>query len=323
MIRRWCALLVTSSVVSSVPSFAQVEPGGTAPIIDMHLHALPATWPAGRPAPNPVTGKTSAATTDEAIMRATLDALRRYNIVKAVTSGPLDYVDKWRAEAADRIIAAPLFPSMVGDVTGYTTPFYPDIAMLRRRHAEGRLGAIGEVTAQYAGLAPDDSALEPYFALAEELDIPVGFHTGTSFSRTPYTCCPRFRLRFGNPLLLEDVLVKHPKLRLYIMHGGEPWRTETIALMRMYPQVYADLAVIDWIVPRQRFHDYLKVMIAAGFGKRLMFGSDQMAWPEAIGMAIEGVESADFLSEEQKRDIFYNNAARFLRLAPLSGAMTQ
>ncbi len=55
-------------------------------------------------------------------------------------------------------------------------------------------------------------------------------------------------------------------------------------------------------------------MLEAGFGRRIMFGSDQMAWPEAIGMAIDGIESAEFLTEEQKRDIFYNNAARFLRL---------
>jgi predicted TIM-barrel fold metal-dependent hydrolase len=45
-----------------------------------------------------------------------------------------------------------------------------------------------------------------------------------------------------------------------------------------------------------------------------MFGSDQMVWPEAIGMAIEGIESAKFLSKEEKRDIFYNNASRFLKL---------
>ena len=54
--------------------------------------------------------------------------------------------------------------------------------------------------------------------------------------------------------------------------------------------------------------------LRAGFAKRLMFGSDQMVWPEAIGAAIRGIDSAEFLSPEQKRDIFYNNAARFLRL---------
>ena len=45
-----------------------------------------------------------------------------------------------------------------------------------------------------------------------------------------------------------------------------------------------------------------------------MFGSDQMVWPEVIERAIEGVESATFLTPEQKGDIFYNNAAEFFRL---------
>lgn len=39
-----------------------------------------------------------------------------------------------------------------------------------------------------------------------------------------------------------------------------------------------------------------------------------MFWPEAIAMAIDGIKSATFLTKEEKRDIFYNNAARFLRL---------
>jgi predicted TIM-barrel fold metal-dependent hydrolase len=47
-----------------------------------------------------------------------------------------------------------------------------------------------------------------------------------------------------------------------------------------------------------------------------MFGSDQIIWPETMRVAIEAIESATFLTAEQKRDIFYNNAARFLRLTP-------
>jgi predicted TIM-barrel fold metal-dependent hydrolase len=39
-----------------------------------------------------------------------------------------------------------------------------------------------------------------------------------------------------------------------------------------------------------------------------------MLWPEAIGMAIETIESNEYLSAEQKRDVLYHNAARFLRL---------
>jgi predicted TIM-barrel fold metal-dependent hydrolase len=49
-----------------------------------------------------------------------------------------------------------------------------------------------------------------------------------------------------------------------------------------------------------------------------MFGSDQMVWPEAIELAIEGVESAEFLSDREKEDIFYNNAARFFRIVEAS-----
>ena len=40
-----------------------------------------------------------------------------------------------------------------------------------------------------------------------------------------------------------------------------------------------------------------------------------MVWPETLDTAIESIETAAFLTNEQKRDIFYNNAARFLRLS--------
>ncbi len=85
--------------------------------------------------------------------------------------------------------------------------------------------------------------------------------------------------------------------------------------MYMYPQVYGDLSTATWIIPRKAFYNYLKGLMDAGLGKRLMFGSDQSFWPETIDLAIESIESAPFLTEEQKRDIFYNNAARFLRLS--------
>lgn len=86
------------------------------------------------------------------------------------------------------------------------------------------------------------------------------------------------------------------------------------AILHVYPQVYVDVAVINWAIPRPEFHEYLRALIRAGFEQRIMFGSDQMFWPEAIGMAVEGVDSASFLTRSQKRDIFYNNAARFFRL---------
>lgn len=74
------------------------------------------------------------------------------------------------------------------------------------------------------------------------------------------------------------------------------------------------LSAIAWVIPRTAFYDYLKALIRAGLGKRLMFGSDQMRWPAMIEKGIQAIEEADFLTEEQKRDILYNNAARFLQL---------
>ncbi|MCH7885943.1 MAG: amidohydrolase family protein, partial [Planctomycetes bacterium] len=97
-------------------------------------------------------------------------------------------------------------------------------------------------------------------------------------------------------------------------HAGWPMSDQMVALMWAHPQVYVDTGVINWAVPRKEFPAYLKRLVEAGFGKRIMFGSDQMVWPESIGMAIEGIESAPFLTIEQKRDIFYNNAVRFFRL---------
>ncbi len=84
--------------------------------------------------------------------------------------------------------------------------------------------------------------------------------------------------------------------------------------MYQYPSVYADLSTLLHLTPRPVAYGYMKGLVDNGLGKRLMFGSDQMIWPEVIGENIEMIEAADFLTEEQKRDILYNNAARFLRL---------
>jgi len=51
----------------------------------------------------------------------------------------------------------------------------------------------------------------------------------------------------------------------------------------------------------------------------LLFGSDQMIWPEALPRAIAAIEEAPFLTPLKKRDILCNNAARFLRLNPERG----
>jgi uncharacterized protein len=187
--------------------------------------------------------------------------------------------------------------------------------VFRRLFTEGKFSVFAEVGPQYNGLSPADESLEPYFALAEELDIPVGIHMGEANPGAPYRGYPKYRARLTNPYLLEEVLIRHPKLRVYVMHYGSPLVDEMISLLYSYPQLYVDIAGNNWQFPRKEFHRHLQRLVEAGYGKRILFGSDAMVWPQTIDIAIESIETAEFLTAEQKRDIFYNNAARFLRLS--------
>ncbi len=110
------------------------------------------------------------------------------------------------------------------------------------------------------------------------------------------------------------MLERHPDLRVYVTHSGWPMLEEMLALMEEHSQVYVDVAGINWSLPREVFHQHLRELVEAGFVDRIMFGSCQMLWPDAIELSIEAIESAPFLTKEQKRKIFYGNAARFLRL---------
>jgi len=295
-------------LVATSAAIAQQGKDTKLPIIDMHVHSYPADQTLPDYGPNPATGHIQKPLTGKDYLQTVLAKMKKHNIVKAVifSSYPVEDVstDQWKAASSKSFIQSRRFDA----------PPLPNLDSLRADCKSGRFAAFGELGMQYEGYALNDSIYEPYLALAEEFDIPVGVHMALGAPGTPYQGSPGFRARLGNPLLLEDVLVRHPKLRIYIMHGGYPYLQETKAILHIYPQVYVDLSVINWIIPREEFHDYLRGLIRAGFGKRLMFGSDVFAWVEAIDLAIEGIESATFLTKEQKRDIFYNNAARFLRL---------
>jgi predicted TIM-barrel fold metal-dependent hydrolase len=338
----WIALL------PGCPTWAQTEQQHL-PIIDMHLHAykvadfgvgLGATpsacldnsdrvwngWDPRTPLKIGELGscagtKSPSPSTDDALMRETLMRLKRYNM-RAVTSGDsgaMDVVMQWHASDPGRIIPAIEFQMPGHDAQGH--PLFRPIAELRELIKQNKVAVFAEVAPQYEGMSPADPRLDPYFALAEELDIPVGLHMGEGPPGGPNVeGYSKYRVRMGDPLLLEDVLIRHPKLRIYVMHFGSPYVDNMIALLYSYPQVYVDIAQNDWGFPRKHFYSQLRRLVDAGFGKRILFGSDQMIWPQTIDLAIETVESADFLTAEQKRDIFYNNAVRFLRLDRAEGS---
>ena len=294
--------ILLAAIATAAP--AQENEQNRPPIIDVHVHVYAEDDRWTYKVPNPLTGQPMTATTEQTHMQATLTEMKKYNVVKAVVSNDYQAVLRWKAASPDHIIAS----------YGFNDPSSLDLDFLRREHAGGRLMALGEIGSQYEGLAPNDPMMDPGFALAEELDIPVGIHMGLTKPGGAHDDYPNYRAALSNPLLLEEVLIRHPKLRIYVMHAGWPMSDQMVALMWAHPQVYVDTGVIDWALPRKEFHAYLRRLVEAGFGKRIMFGSDQMVWPETIGMAVEGIESAAFLTEEQKRDILHNNAARFFRL---------
>jgi hypothetical protein len=302
------------------------------PILDMHLHAMHAdqqgppplamctpvlrmpVWdqreayadtfnerlkrpPCADPVWSPIT--------DEALMRESLEAMERLNII-GVASGPAERVAAWRKARPERII-----PGLSFQLQPELTP-----AAVRALHSSGALAVFGEVTTQYAGIAPDDPRLEPYWALAEELDIPVAIHVGTGPTGVIYLGASGYRARLHSALTMEEVLVRHPKLRVYLAHAGYPMIDDLLALLYAHPQVYVDVGVIVFTQPRAAFYRYIQRIEEAGFGDRIMFGSDQMVWPGVIERSVRVIEEAPFLTPERKRDILYNNAARFLRLTP-------
>ena len=242
---------------------------------------------------------------DEDVMGLAIESMKRNNIVLGmVTDANLNDVYEWVEGDPDRFWAGP----------AVFDPANADTAFLRREFEAERLQVMGEIAAQYQGYAPNDPALEPFFALAEALDVPTLIHCEGIAGASR-----RFQLADGDPRLLQEVLELHPNLRLWVENAGYPYLEGIIALMYRYPQVYADLSTITWVIPRKEFWRYLQALMDAGLGKRLLWGTDQMNWPGTIDLAIEAIEEAPFLSEDEKRDLFYNNAARFLRLSPTPG----
>ncbi|MEO8576458.1 MAG: amidohydrolase family protein, partial [Gemmatimonadales bacterium] len=305
-----------------------------APIIDMHLHIRKADYMGPNPPPMcapfsimprwdlpkpieegmtfnsmpPCEKPIFPATTDDAVMNETIAVMKKRNIIGMVSGEPEPML-KWRAAAPDRIIPGLDLRLAANKGASHVPARTP--ANIRALHAKGAFKVLGEVLAQYEGIPANDKRLEPYWALAEELDIPVGIHMGPGGPGDPYFGAPEYRARNSDPLLLEDVLVKHPKLRVYIMHAGYPMLDNLRALLFTHPQVYVDISSIVYTEPRPAFYRYLQGIVEAGYGDRILFGSDQMIWPGIIEPSIQAIEEAPFLSASQKRDILYNNAARF------------
>lgn len=268
-------------------------------IIDVHLHALPIDF---FPAHVDTAAGYERPDNGQALIQQTVDRLERFGVTTAVTSGNAELLAEYKKAAPDRIMRSLWIP---WDIKGDSLRTYLD--SLGVWHEQGRFEVIGEVLTQYSGIAPSDSILDPLWAFAEREEVPVGIH----INDRPATCPDSFT-DGCTPRALEEVLAVHPGLKVYVMHGGYPRLEDMIDLLDAYPQVYVG-ATFNRPQSEGQLR-YLKELVEAGYGDRVMFGSDQMLWPELIGDFVRAIEGAGFLTEEQKQDIFYENAARFFDL---------
>ena len=257
-------------------------------LIDMHVHA----W---QPPPR-----------TESFKQSLLDGFAAFHLERAVVSGP----------AAAAVAAAALAPGTllvgVADGAGSNLPSPADFAMSVQRR---RIAVLGELDGAWDGAPLTATRLEQYFSIAENSGMPVAVFTGVAPPRTAERF-PNYRVQLGRPSAVEPVLARHPRLRVYLMQAGWPFLEDTIAVMHVHPDVYADIGNLcaSPTIPLEEFHAYLGALMRAGLGKRLMFGSglDVTEWAAGIGSMVKSIEDAPFLSPSDRTDIFFANAARFL-----------
>jgi predicted TIM-barrel fold metal-dependent hydrolase len=152
----------------------------------------------------------------------------------------------------------------------------------------------------YQYFYPNDPLLYPLYAKAQELHIPIMWHTGSSVF-------PASRLKYGDPLFLDDVAVDFPELTAIITHSGRPfWYDRAYALARFHEHVYMEVAGL----PPHRLLTYFPELERVA--DKVLFGSD---WPSVptIKKNIDVLRALP-LPDKTKAQILGDNAARLLKL---------
>ncbi len=309
-----------------IPLLAQNTSTGKPPVLDVHVHAIDGSFPGAAPmcpntskflASDPAGKQAPFGWVEEECspklypsaageyIKDVVAEMERLNVTAVVFGDPKS-VQKWKDAAPARVIPGTPFSGGSGQRIA--------IDELRKDFTKDGFKVMGEIGLQYEGISPSDPSVDAYFALAEELDVPVAIHMGTGGSGRANIAMPKFRGSMGNPLLLEELLARHPKLRVQVMHAGYPMIDNMLTLLQANSHVYVDIAGLIWSYPIKEVNRYIERLVDAGFEDRVMFGTDQLVWPKLMAYSISIIQNADYLTPAQKRDILYNNAARFLRI---------
>lgn len=117
----------------------------------------------------------------------------------------------------------------------------------------------------YQNFDPLAAAARKIYAFAQEHALPIVFHQGAS----PNQFAP---LRYSYPLLMDEIAIEFPKLRVVMAHLGHPFTRETVVTIRKHPHVYADISALyarPWTL-----YEGLTMATEWGVMNKLLFGSD-------------------------------------------------
>jgi uncharacterized protein len=160
---------------------------------------------------------------------------------------------------------------------------------------------------------PSDRAFYPLYEVIQAAGLPALFHTGHSGIGSGLPGGGGIRLKYSNPMYVDDVAADFPELPIVLAHPSFPWQDEAISVALHKQQVYIDLS--GW--SPKYFPEQLVRYANTLLRDRVLFGSDYpMITPDRW---LADFEQADF-KDEVRPLILKHNAARLLRLEGPVGA---
>jgi len=145
----------------------------------------------------------------------------------------------------------------------------PALDEARRLVKDGRIRGF-KLHPPLQQFAPNDKRIYPFYEVMNEAKLPVIFHTGHSGIGTGMPGGGGVRLKYGNPMDIDDVAVDFPDMKIILAHPSFPWQDEAISVCLHKPQVYIDLS--GW--SPKYFSPTLIQYANSLLKKKVLFGSD-------------------------------------------------
>ncbi|EMA23872.1 amidohydrolase family protein [Haloarcula amylolytica] len=155
------------------------------------------------------------------------------------------------------------------------------------------------------GFDPSDECHDHLWSTIEDLGVPVVFHGGNSTLGACSAGGRGLKVKYGNPMLIDDVAAAHPDLDILIAHPAFPWEKEQLAICQQKGNVYMDLS--GW-VPKY-IDDQVLHYAGTVLKDKVMFGTDYPmidpeTWLESFA------RDTDFDTDVQRK-ILFENAQEF------------